>query len=159
MVTVFLVAHVRVEIQSCIVADQPEQRVGNQSGEGKAHDSNDLAGIQSSHVQILRGPASDQPDDEGALRGSDCVAGEAAGGAGFPGEQAGRGPEPHGGADPSKPGAEQETRRRGEDRGSSWGLDGEVVPFFVCVCVVGLFLMKTAESQCCVPMFITVLRI
>lgn len=88
------------------------------------------------------------------------MAGEAAAGAGLPGEQAGRGPEPHGGADPPKPGAEQEARRRGEDRGSSWRLDGEDVPFFcVCVCVVGLFWMKAAESQCCVPMFITVLRI
>lgn len=55
---------------------------------------------------LLRGAASDQSDDEGAIRGSDCMAGEAAGGAGLPGEQAGRGSWPHGGADPPKPGAE-----------------------------------------------------
>lgn len=51
--------------------------------------------VQCAFIQILcvrlslRGPASDQLDDEGAFRGSDSVAGEAAGGAQLPGEQAG----------------------------------------------------------------------
>lgn len=71
--------------------------------------------IQILHLCVsLRGPASDQPDDEGAFRGSVCVAGEAAGGAGLPGEQAGGGSGPHGGADP---GTEQEDGGGGEDRG------------------------------------------
>lgn len=89
--------------------------------------------LQCAFIQILcvrlslRGPASDQPDDEGTFRGSDCVAGEAAGGAGLPGEQAGGGPGSHGGTDPPKPGAEQENRGGGETRGSHGRLAGEGV--------------------------------
>lgn len=89
--------------------------------------------LQCAFIQILcvrlslRGPASDQPDDEGTFRGSDYVAGEAAGGAGLPGEQAGGGPGSHGGTDPPKPGAEQENRGGGETRGSHGRLAGEGV--------------------------------
>lgn len=45
------------------------------------------------------------------------MAGEAAGGSGLPGEQAGGGPGTHGRADPPKPGAEQDAGGGGEDRG------------------------------------------
>lgn len=76
---------------------------------------------------LFRGPASDQPDDEGTFRGSDCVAGEAAGGAGLPGEQAGGGPGSHGDTDRSKPGAEQENRGGGETRGNHGRFAGEGV--------------------------------
>lgn len=87
--------------------------------------------IQDAFIQILhvclslRGPASDQPDDEGALRGSVCMAGEAAGGEGLPGEQAGGSSGPHGSTDARKPGAEQEDGSGGEERGSPGRLAGE----------------------------------
>ncbi|TMS02741.1 Optineurin [Larimichthys crocea] len=56
------------------------------------------------------------------FRGSGCVAGEAAGGAGLPGEQAGRGSEAHGSTDAPKPGAEPETGKGWEDRGLNGGV-------------------------------------
>lgn len=90
----------------------------------------------------LRGPASDQPDDEGAFQGSDCVAGEAAGGARLPGEQAGRGSGSHGGTDPPKPGTEQENRGGGETRGGHGRLAGECVLLkqFLCLFVYLFYL-------------------
>lgn len=55
------------------------------------------------------------------------MAGEAAGGAGLLGDQAGGGSGEHGGADPPKPGDEQEAGGGGEDRGSPGRLAGEGV--------------------------------
>lgn len=102
--------------------------------------------IQILHLCLLRrGPASDQPDDEGAFRGSVRVAGEAAGGAGLPGDQAGGGPGPHGGADHSEPGAEQEDGAGGAD----WGrLDGEGVTLILCFLFICYLLGQSSLEPC-----------
>lgn len=73
---------------------------------------------------LLRGPASDQPDDEGTFRGSDGMAGEAARRAQLPGEPAGGSSGSHGGTDPPKPGTEPENGG-GETRGGRGKLAGE----------------------------------
>lgn len=65
----------------------------------------------------LRGAAADQSDHEGAFRGSVCVEGEAAGGAGLPGDQVRGGAQPHGGAEPPEPGPEQEAGGGGREPG------------------------------------------
>lgn len=158
MDVVFL-THV-IGFQSCSVTDQLEQCVGTGTVAMERVTVQMTQLIQFAFIQILclclslRGPASDQPDHEGAFRGSVCVAGEAAGGAGLPGEQAGGGSGSHGDADPPKPGDEQEAGGGGEDRGSPGRLAGEGVTLTLLFVLFVTFWVKAAESQCYVLMFI-----
>lgn len=76
---------------------------------------------------LLRVAASDQPGDEGALRGFGSVAGKTAGGAGLSGEPAEGGAGSHGGAGLPEPGAERESWRGRETRGGSGRLASEEI--------------------------------